>query len=186
MKCRLDDLSPLSLSQRGFTLIELVAVVCVVATLMAVSVSYYTKIMRDARQAGFETLSSRFTSVVAMAHVHWITGNKPQYLELDSARLLMNRQGWPIGATAPYIGKDLDACQQLWEALFQNPGELARAVAGQKLEQEPPTRYWTSRPQRGVCRYHMAVPDGLEDGFANESYYFDYFSVDGRVKNNLK
>lgn len=133
MKCRLDDLSPLSLSQRGFTLIELVAVVCVVATLMAVSVSYYTKIMRDARQAGFETLSSRFTSVVAMAHVHWITGNKPQYLELDSARLLMNRQGWPIGATAPYIGKDLDACQQLWEALFQNPGNLPGLLLAKSL-----------------------------------------------------
>ena len=168
MKCRPD--------QRGFTLIELTVVVCLVALLMTVSVDYYQNAMAEARKSGLRLLSSRFTSAVSVLHVKWITDRQPASVWLDEeTEVLMSSRGWPIGARAPYIDTSLDACQQIWNALFQNPGSFDAGAEDSEIEGQ----YRSSRPQKGVCRYEILA-------VADENHYFDYFSSSGAVKTVVK
>ncbi len=163
------------LKEGGFTLIELVVVVCMIAVLMAVSVQFYQKILGDARKSGLQLLSSHFTSAISMLHVKWIREHQPRSLWLDDeTEILLNRRGWPIGARAPYIDNDLGACQQLWEGLFRNPGALPDMDDDAELR----SQYRTSRPQKGVCRFQLTVSGGDGD-------YFDYFSSSGKIKTSL-
>lgn len=161
--------------QRGFTLIELTVVVCMIALLMATSVKYYQDIMADARKSGLQLLSSRFTSTIAMLHVKWITEQQPQSLWLDEeTEIVMNSKGWPVGAKGRFIKKEAGACRQLWEGLFQNSGPIEKA----NTEENGGAQYRVERPEKGVCRYVMLVPD-------NGEYYFDYYSSSGKVKSSL-
>lgn len=158
------------MGQGGFTLIELTVVVCMVAFLMATSVKYYQEVMQEARKSGFELLSSRFTTVVSMLHVKWITDKQPASLWLDEeTEVLMSARGWPIGASAPYIEKDVGACQQLWLGLFRNSGPL------QGESEADEAQFRARRPEKGVCRFEQQISEG-------EVYYFDYFSSSGRVE----
>jgi prepilin-type N-terminal cleavage/methylation domain-containing protein len=161
----------------GFTLIELIVVVCLIAILMATSLKYYTSLLEDARKAGVGMLAGRFAAVTSQLHLKWAIEGNSQTLQLEDdteTTIIMSAKGWPIGANAPYISKDLGACQQLWEALFQNPSELPDYLP----KDQSGVQYWTNRPQRGVCRFQLVTPDSNE-------YYFDYFSSSGRVKSTV-
>ena len=160
--------------QKGFTLIELIMVVSIIAILMATSMRYYTVLLEDAQKAGVNMLAGRFAAVTSQLHLKWVIEGKPTQIALDDATILFNANGWPMGAITPYIDKKLGACQQLWEAMFKNASELPDYLPtdGRGVQ------YWTSRPQTGVCRFQLVAKG------ANQ-YYFDYFSLNGRVKSEI-
>ena len=157
--------------QAGFTLIELILVVSIIAVLMATSMRYYTVLLEDAQKSGVKMLAGRFASVTSQLHLKWVIEGKPTQIALDDATILFNQNGWPMGAITPYIDEELDACQQLWEALFKNSSELPDYLPTDRRG----VQYWTSRPQMGVCRYQLVMKD-------SNQHYFDYFALSGRVK----
>jgi prepilin-type N-terminal cleavage/methylation domain-containing protein len=157
--------------QKGFTLIELITVVFIIAILMATSMRYYTVLLEDAQKAGVNTLARRFAAVTSQLHLKWAIVGKPTQIALDDAIILFNADGWPMGAITPYIDKKLGPCQQLWEALFKNSSELPDHLPADRRG----IQYWSSRPQTSVCRYQLVMK-------SSDQHYFDYFLLSGRVK----
>ncbi|GAA5316494.1 MAG: prepilin-type N-terminal cleavage/methylation domain-containing protein [Candidatus Pelagadaptatus aseana] len=163
-----------SCNQGGFTLIELIIVVCMIAVLMVVSLKYYQNVMDRAQRTGMQMLSSRFDSTMTVLHMKWKFASMPSELISEETVYQMNDRGWPVGARADFIEAGQKDCQQLWQAVFKNPGKLLDFLP----KDDAGMQFWMSYPEKGVCRYQMVTAE-------SQRYYFDYNSLSGSVKVTL-
>lgn len=157
--------------QQGFTLLEFIVVIVMIGVLSASALKYYTDIVDDARIAGVQFLSARFSSAVASVHVKWMLDGRPNRVDLDGYHLKINDGGWPIGQLG-LAGKSTEnTCQQLWESLLQNPARLPDVIPTDSKG----VQYWSAKPINNVCRYNLVTRNSSE-------YYFEYYMDNGRVR----
>ncbi len=157
--------------QQGFTLLEFITVIVMIGVLSASALKYYAAIVEDARIAGVQFLSGRFSAAVAGIHVKWMIDGRPDRIELDGYELRVNEGGWPIGESRLGNTGRANVCRQLWESLLQNPSELPDVIPTDSNG----VQYWSAKPKKNVCRYNLVTRD-------SSKYYFEYYMNNGRVR----
>ncbi|MGH1371208.1 MAG: type IV pilin protein [Cellvibrionaceae bacterium] len=156
---------------QGFTLLEFIMVIVMIGVLSAAALKYYADIVEDARIAGVQFLSGRFSAAVAGIHMKWMIDGRPEHVELDGYLLTVNNKGWPIGELGLSDKGGVNVCRQLWESLLQNPSKLPDVIPVDANG----VKYWSAKPKNNVCRYNLITRDSSE-------YYFEYYMDNGRVR----
>ncbi|MEX1032456.1 MAG: type II secretion system protein [Cellvibrionaceae bacterium] len=177
--------------QRGFTYLELVAVVVIIGILAASGLVYYERALDDARRVGVELLASRFAAATALMRAQWIVeggrqGNGGKSVEVDNLTIFLNEFGWPAntdGGSPRSTDQTAEECYQVWQMVLQNPalatveGRVEATVDGaarNNPEAKGRQRYHVSQIDNQACRYELLTnSDGM--------HFFDYNLRTGRV-----
>lgn len=175
-------------TQRGFTLLELVVVVCIIAILAAGGLVYYEKTMDDAKRTGVEIMANRFATAISLVRGQWIVESSMQLegkvpntyrVVLDQTPIFLNELGWPAstdGVSARSNDQTAEECYQLWETIMQNPTTTTvEGRSGNLGDEKGMQRYHISASSPEACRYELITkPMG--------SHYFEYNLRTGQVK----
>ncbi|MYM61375.1 prepilin-type N-terminal cleavage/methylation domain-containing protein [Vibrio sp. OCN044] len=119
----------------GFTLIEMIAVVVILAVLGAVAFPRFLSVTDSSHQAKIQELKTQYQEAIRFAHIRWALNGRaltemndlPGYGldENGQPQLDINDEGYPLGTNknnpmgAPYnIGRGHNGCVDIWEALM--------------------------------------------------------------------
>ncbi len=84
-------------SNHGFTIIELVVVIAILALLAAVALPKFADLTSEARTASLNGVRGGFNAAVQIAHAKWLAGGTGAAgnVVLDGATVVVNSSGWP-------------------------------------------------------------------------------------------
>ncbi len=163
-------------SHQGFTLIELVVVIAILAILAAFALPRFTELADDAHRASVESTGGAYIAAVNLVRAQWLANgvhtavtDLQGFGEPDN-RVDVSIDGWPSGVngnTSP-TSMTTAECNALWGELMTANSISADTLVG--------SDYLTSIVS-GDCRYtYMQTTDG---------YYIDYDPETGRVYTEL-
>ena len=84
--------------EQGFTLIELIVVISIIAILSAVALPRFVALTTEARTAAFSGVEAAFASAIQLVHAKWLAGGTgaAATLTLEGATMVeVNAAGWP-------------------------------------------------------------------------------------------
>ena len=107
-----------TMSNKGFTIIELVVVIAILGILAAVAMPKFASLESDARAAAFDGVRGGFVAAVQIAHSKWLvdgSGAADLTLQLDGDTVAVNSLGWP---TLDSAQSDQDVAEELYAILM--------------------------------------------------------------------
>jgi len=138
--------------QSGFTLIELVVVIAILAILAAFALPRFAALADDAHRASVDATGGALASAVSLVRSQWLANgvrlaitNLPGYGEPNNV-IDVSQDGWPTGVngnTNP-TGMTARECNDLWLNLMTNYSITADIIVG--------SDYLTT-VNNGDCRY---------------------------------
>lgn len=170
--------------QKGFSLLELTIVTCIIAILAALFLHRANEVVDAAHRAALKSLARSFASAMANLRGKWIVeggrpGNKQrgrEFVLLDNQRIYVNEFGWPANTNADDAlnsSQTPEECRQLWNVISQNP-----VSATTDEQQRGTTPFHISTREHHICRFELAYP-------ASGTHYFDYDLKTGRVETHI-
>lgn len=177
-------------AQRGFTFIELVAVIVLIGLLSAVALPRFLRVTDDAQRAAIEGVAGGLSTAIAMAHAQWNANgftrpaatdaaNKTR-IDYDGKIIYMNENGWPantdINADAAIASATVQECEQVWDSVLQSPPPLTIDT-----NQRANNRYFARLVTANgftVCRYELILNNAPN---AQATHWIDYQLLDGVV-----
>ncbi|MFN3234436.1 MAG: type II secretion system protein [Gammaproteobacteria bacterium] len=83
---------------RGFTLIELVVVISILAILAALAIPRFIDLQSEARTSAVEGLGGSVRSAAALAHAQWLAESSPSTIDMEGNTITL-ANGYPNLAT---------------------------------------------------------------------------------------
>ncbi|MGI1678364.1 MAG: prepilin-type N-terminal cleavage/methylation domain-containing protein [Cellvibrionaceae bacterium] len=185
----------------GFTLLELIVVVAIVALLGAASIPFYFKTIDRTERITVQVTANRFAAVVGLLRSELIIqrslpdeSNQGNYtaIELDDYLIMFNESGWPFTAVSTVERAGLKIsnnekknCKKLWVSMIQSGtnDETINTVKNQIINnskedvdnvEEMNNTFEAVYVDDKTCRYRLITK-------RNSNYYFDFNLMDGRI-----
>lgn len=165
------------ITQKGFTLLELILVIIVVSSIGAWASRYYIDAMATMQRMSVTTKANHFSAAVTMLHSQWLINRiqpqKTSYIWHDK-QLYLTSDGWPANSDKNLVpgasNQTVYECWQLWRAIFPNDTEVSMdTVSARETSQ-----IHVSVHNSSVCRFEWSNTE-------INSHYIDYFLETGRV-----
>ena len=179
--------------QRGFTFIELVAVIVLISFLAAIAAPRFFDQMDNAQAASLQGTAGGFSTGVAIAKAKWITdGNSStgvttadNRVDVDGIVFNVNTFGWVDSVTESanpnlnVTSQSAKDCQEIFEYILQSPPRSTTKVdtVARKKAQYAVSVIDGGNSDR--CRYELVVRSNERPEDAE--FYFDYELRTGRV-----
>ncbi|MDF1759102.1 MAG: prepilin-type N-terminal cleavage/methylation domain-containing protein [Coxiellaceae bacterium] len=131
----------------GFTLVELIIVIVLLAILSAFAVPKFINLTRSANKATVGQIFASFQSAVNLAHAKWMLKGKPATITMQGSVIPMTSTGWPGSNAMTNV-----ACEALWHGVMTNSTtSINRGV-------EHYTDNYSIFGQDSFCYFHYANP----------------------------
>lgn len=107
----------------GFTLLELVVVLSVIAVLIAVALPRFQALIDDAHDTTVRSTGGALASAVTLVHSQWLAGGRSgaqnNLAGYGAGTVDVNTAGWPYdGDNSPARPLSAEQCSRLWRALL--------------------------------------------------------------------
>ena len=152
-------------NQSGFTLIELVVVIVILAILEVVAFPRFVSYQRDAHLARADAAFASFENAVHLFHNKWLTQGEPspnQVVDYGQGDIFPSQAGFPLSvgtATHPNYPVTGEDCAELWEALMNVDLTIraygASGETGTILPSSTDIATWYTGSQQ--CTYHYTT-----------------------------
>ena len=167
---------------KGFTALELVLVMVVVASLMAIASNYYVQILAGMTKEAVRTQANYFRAATTTLRSEWfinrVNAQKKPYFWLGKEVFLTN-QGWLANSDKMLLSGANDQtvfeCWQLWTMVFKGEQKVTMDSVNEPVLGD----YHISSLSGKGCRFELSINDKKK---SSGGTYFDYFLADGRIE----
>jgi len=179
------------MNKNGFTLIELVTVIVILAILAATALPKYINISHYAHDTVAKTLYSNYKSAVSLYHHCWIASNKKTQIEdltcFGEGDVDSTITGFPLGVDTSANGNNGttltgDFCRQLWSGLLDANDYLLANHTDSSFGGDNDIIYWYSSVDATLptthCYYNYISNNAAK---GQENWQIKYFPATGEV-----